>query len=207
MSQLNGSEKPEDKTKKQWEVLHRKAVAIIRQWIDQSIFHHVAKDTRADELWQKLESMYERQSAQNKASLIRRIVNLKYKDGHSVSEHLSDFQGLVNQLTTMKLALDDEVQALLLLSSLPDSWETLVVSVSNSAPNGKLTMDIVKDSMLNEEARRKELGIAKIEIPTSRTLKIEVTADGDQNQCQDQEEKSHVIIATSPDIRGESAES
>ncbi|CAN0846213.1 Retrovirus-related Pol polyprotein from transposon TNT 1-94 [Linum grandiflorum] len=154
----SGSEKPEDKTEKEWEVLHRKAVAIIRQWIDQSIFHHVAKDTRADELWQKLESMYERQSAQNKASLIRRVVNLKYKDGHSVTEHLSDFQGLVNQLTTMKLALDDEVQALLLLSSLPDSWETLVVSLSNSAPNGKLTMDIVKDSMLNEEARRKELG-------------------------------------------------
>ncbi|CAL1402705.1 unnamed protein product [Linum trigynum] len=69
--------------------------------------------------------MYERQSTQNKASLIRRIVNLKYKDGH-----------------------------------LSDSWETLVVSLSNSAPNGKLTMDIVKDSMLNEEARRKELGIA-----------------------------------------------
>ncbi|CAL1401497.1 unnamed protein product [Linum trigynum] len=100
----NGSEKAEDKTEKQWEVLHSKAVAIIRQWIGQSIFHHVAKDTRADELWHKLESMYERQSTQNKASLIRRIVNLKYKDVHSVLEHLSDFQWLVNQLTTMKLA-------------------------------------------------------------------------------------------------------
>ncbi|CAL1407623.1 unnamed protein product [Linum trigynum] len=99
--------------------------------------------------------MYERQSAQNKASLIQRIVNLKYKDGHSASEHLSDFQELVNQLTTMKLALDDEVQALLFLSSLPDSWETLVASLSNSAANGKLTMGFFKDSMLNEEARRK----------------------------------------------------
>ncbi|CAN1310533.1 Retrovirus-related Pol polyprotein from transposon TNT 1-94 [Linum perenne] len=92
--------------------------------------------------------MYERQSAQNKASLIRRIVNLKYKDGHSVPEHLSDFQGLVNQLTTMKL------------NSLPDSWETLVVSLSNSTPNGTMTMDIVKDSMINEKIRRKELGIS-----------------------------------------------
>ncbi|KAG8364646.1 hypothetical protein BUALT_Bualt18G0019000 [Buddleja alternifolia] len=40
--------------------------------------------------------------------------------------------------------------------SLPDSWDTLVVSVSNSAPNGDLTLQVVKDCLLNEESRRKE---------------------------------------------------
>ena len=53
--------------------------------------------------------------------MIKRLVNLKYKDGHSVTEYLSNFQGLLNELSTMKLALDDEVQAILMLSSLPDS--------------------------------------------------------------------------------------
>jgi hypothetical protein len=51
-------------------------------------------------------------------------VNLKYKDEHSVMvlmEHLSNFQGLLNKRSTMKLALDNEVQALLVLSSLLDS--------------------------------------------------------------------------------------
>jgi hypothetical protein len=43
----------------------------------------------------------------------------------------------------MKLVLDDEVQVLLMLSSLPDSWETLVVSLSNSAPNDVMTMVMV----------------------------------------------------------------
>jgi hypothetical protein len=60
----------------------------------------------------------------------------------------------------MKLVLDDEVQALLMLSSLPDSWENLVVLLNNSAPNGVMTMVMVKDSMLNEVARRKEQGIS-----------------------------------------------
>ena len=60
----------------------------------------------------------------------------------------------------MKMKIEDELQALLLLSSLPDSWDTLVISLSNSAPNGKLTMDMVKDSLFNEEARRKEQGIS-----------------------------------------------
>ena len=58
----------------------------------------------------------------------------------------------------MKINLDEEVQALLLLCSLPDSWNTFVVSLSNSAPDGKLTPDMVKNSLLNEEARRKEKG-------------------------------------------------
>ena len=101
--------------------------------------------------------------------MIRRLVNLKYKDGNSVAEHLSNFQGLLNEFSTMKLELDDEVHALLLLSSLPDSWKTLVVSLSNSAPNGVITVNMVKDSMFNKEARRKELGISS----NTKTLIIE----------------------------------
>ena len=66
----------------------------------------------------------------------------------------------MNELSTMKFELDDEVHALLLLSSLPGSWETLVVSLSNLAPNGVITVNMVKCNMFNEEAIRKELGIS-----------------------------------------------
>ena len=112
--------------------MHRKIVNYIRQWVDQSVYHRVAQETRADVLWKKLESMYERQTALNKIFLIRRVVNLKYKNRSNMIEHLNDFQGLVNQLSAMKLAFDDEIQVLLLSSSLPNNWETLVVSISNS---------------------------------------------------------------------------
>ncbi|KAF7143342.1 hypothetical protein RHSIM_Rhsim05G0201800 [Rhododendron simsii] len=117
------TKKPQGTSDEDWKVTNRKAVALIRTWVDQSVFHHVAQETNVYELWTKLEAMYERKTAQNKAFLIRRLVNLKYKDGRSVAEHMSDFQGLINQLSTMKLVLDEELQALLLLSSLPDSWE------------------------------------------------------------------------------------
>ncbi|KAK8695954.1 hypothetical protein V6N13_001096 [Hibiscus sabdariffa] len=71
-------------------------------------------------------------------------------------EHLNNFKGLVNQISKMEMKIDDELQASLLLSSLPESWDTLVVTLSNSAPYGKLTTDTVSDSLMNEEARRKE---------------------------------------------------
>jgi hypothetical protein len=82
--------------------------------------------------------------------MIRRLVNLKYKDGQSVTKHLSNFQGLLNESSTMKLVLEDKVQALLVFSSLPNNWETLVVLLSNSVPNGVMTIGMVKDSMFNE---------------------------------------------------------
>lgn len=58
------------------------------------------------------------------------------------------------------MKLEDKLQALLLLFSLLDSWDTLVVSLSNFAPDGEMTMDMVKASLLNEEARRKEAGFS-----------------------------------------------
>ncbi|KAK6931899.1 hypothetical protein RJ641_001523 [Dillenia turbinata] len=61
----------------------------------------------------------------------------------------------MNQLITLEINLDDKVQALLLLSSLLDSWKTLVMNVSNLALNGKLTLEMVNDSMFNEEKDEK----------------------------------------------------
>ena len=121
--------------------------------------------------------MYERKNAQMKAFVIRKLVNLKLRDGRSIAEHLSDFQDMVNQLSTMKITLDDELQALLLLSSLPDSWETLVVSLSNFALNGVLSLSMVKDSLYNEETRRKDMGI-----DTSQAL-VTVTENRGGSKC------------------------
>ena len=83
-------------------------------------------------------------------------------------EHLNNFKGLINQLTKIEMKLDDELQVLLLLSSLPESWDTLVVTLSNSAPEGKLIMDTVADSLLNEEAKRKERGFSEANFVDNR---------------------------------------
>lgn len=154
------SAKPDDIDNKKWEKMKTRTVSHIRQWVDDKVFHHIDDIDDPEEVWKKLQGMYERKSPQNKVLIMKRLVNLKYKDGHSVAEHLSSFQELINRLTNAKIAFDDEIQALLLLSSLPDSWETLVISLNNSAPGGKLSLDVIKESLFNEEARRQEQGIS-----------------------------------------------
>ena len=58
---------------------------------------------------------------------MRKLMNLKLKEGWSIVEHLNDFEGMITQLFVAGLSLDDETQACLLLGSLPDSWNTLAV--------------------------------------------------------------------------------
>ena len=82
----------------------------------------------------------QRKTTANKAFLFWKLVNLKYKAGSSITEHLNELSNITNQLTLMKIIFDDELQVLMLLSSLLESWETLVVTVSNSAPDRVVSM-------------------------------------------------------------------
>ncbi|KAK8672397.1 hypothetical protein V6N13_110769 [Hibiscus sabdariffa] len=128
----------EGKIEREWELLKRKVSVMIHKYIDRSLFEHVSIYTNAYELWSKLESMIQKKTPRNKAYLVRRLAKLEYNDDVFVFE------------------IEDELQALLLLSSLPEIWEILVVTLSKSTLDRKLTTDTVSDSLLNEEARRKE---------------------------------------------------
>ena len=133
---------------------------MIRKYIDQSLFEHVSNYTNAYELWTKLESLIEKKTPRNKAHLVRCLVKLEYMDSQNMIEHLNTFKGIVNQLKKVDMNIDDELQTLLLLSSLPESWDTLVVTLNNFAPNGKLSMDNVTNNFLNEESKWKEKGLS-----------------------------------------------
>ena len=85
-----------------------------------SVLQDVAHDTNAYEMWHKLSRLYKRKNALNKTSLMRKIVRLKYRDGESIVVHIT-FMGLVNQLVATKFPLDDAMQALLLLCTLPNN--------------------------------------------------------------------------------------
>ena len=102
-----------------------------------SLYSNFNEENKAHELWEKIGIMLENKNAVNRVLVFRKIVRLRYQDGSSMAEHMNAFYDLINQITLLEVPLADEVLALLLLGSLPDSWETLVVTVGNAEPEGK----------------------------------------------------------------------
>ena len=78
----------------------------------------------------------------------------------------------------MCVNFDDEIQGLWLLNTLSDSWETLRVSLTNSATGGKVTMEYAKSGVLNEEVRRKSQDI-------SSHLDVLYTEDREKHKTRD----------------------
>ena len=77
-------------------------------------------------------------------------MHLTYKDNSSIFYHLNEFQGCVDKLSSMGMKLE-EVLALWLLNTLPDSQGIFRVSLTNVAPKGGVTMEYVKSGILNVE--------------------------------------------------------
>jgi hypothetical protein len=145
---------PSEMKQDQWDVLNLQACGIIRQWVDDNVLNHIIDETRAHTLWQKLDELYVRKEGTNKMFLIKKLMCLRYKEGTQIVDHVNEFQGIINQLSSMGITFEDKVRALLLLGSLPDTWETFKVTVCNSAPNGVVTWNLVKTRVLNEESRK-----------------------------------------------------
>ncbi|KAH0781704.1 hypothetical protein KY290_001302 [Solanum tuberosum] len=101
-------------------------------------------ETVTDENWdfkhQQLETLYASKTGNNKLFLLKKLMTFKYKEDSLILDHINDFQGVLDQLSGMGVNFDDEMQGLWLLNTLPDSWKTLRVSLTNSAPGGKVTM-------------------------------------------------------------------
>lgn len=70
----------------------RLPIGYIRRWVDDSVSHHVSDETDAKVSWKRLARSFERKSVVNKVFLIRKLVNMKFKDGRPVIDYLNEFQ-------------------------------------------------------------------------------------------------------------------
>jgi hypothetical protein len=130
---LGGIEKKSTTMKdEEWEVLDRKALGMIRLSLEASMDFNISKEKTTKELMDTLDKLYEKTSTSNKVFLMKRLFNMNMSEGGSVADHLNEFNTVTNQLSSVKVDFDDEVRALLILFSLPESWNGLVMAVSNS---------------------------------------------------------------------------
>ena len=121
---------------------------------------NIVNEKTTTSLMQALSNMYEKLSTSNKVHLMRRLFNLKMAEGVFVADHINEFNVITTQLSSVDIDFDDEIKALILLSSLLESWSATVTAVSSSSGSSKLKLSEIRDLILSEDVRRRESGEA-----------------------------------------------
>uniref|UniRef100_A0A7N2MUY1 Retrovirus-related Pol polyprotein from transposon TNT 1-94 n=1 Tax=Quercus lobata TaxID=97700 RepID=A0A7N2MUY1_QUELO len=150
--------KPEAMKAEEWALLDRQVLGVIRLTLSRSVAHNVVKEKTTADLMKALSGMYEKPSANNKVHLMKKLFNLKMAENASVAQHLNEFNTITNQLSSVEIDFDDEIRALIILASLPNSWEAMRMAVSNSTGKEKLKYNDIRDLILAEEIRRRDAG-------------------------------------------------
>ena len=84
----------------------------------------------------------------------RQLDSMRMKEGTKIADHLSVFNTLICQFTSMDVENDDEDKAYNILCNLPEYWAQAVSSISLSTID-TLEFDTVVGALLFEELRKK----------------------------------------------------
>jgi hypothetical protein len=155
--------------------LDRIARATIRMHLSESVYFTVHACTTASKLWKMLSDTYGKKVTATKIYLIRRLYSLWMKESDSIMAHLNDYEGIISQLSAQGMKIDDELKALLLMSTLPPSWEAFVTTICNTSTTAVKYFETTS-SILLEDARRKTF----VQNSTSEAYTIQSTGDRQQ---------------------------
>ncbi|GKC35768.1 retrovirus-related pol polyprotein from transposon TNT 1-94 [Tanacetum coccineum] len=130
--------KPTGMKAEDWTLLDRQALGAVRLSLAKNVAYNIVNEKTIYDLFKALSNMYEKSSASNNVFLIQELVNTKMKERASVVDHVNEFNSILSRLMSADIKFDDEIQALLLLSSLRESWSGTVTTVSGSTRTTKL---------------------------------------------------------------------
>jgi hypothetical protein len=139
----------------EWEKLERREISMIRLCLAYLVLLNVSGEDLSKKLWDKLGSLYQLKSLVNKLFLRKKLYLLRMIDGSSVIEHLNLFNIILIHLSFVDIKIIEEEKCIILLCSLLESWDSLVVTIRSNT--NTLALEDVVASMLSKEMRRKNM--------------------------------------------------
>ena len=130
-----------------------KARSAIILSLGDKVLRKVSKEKTAAGVWSKLESLYMMKSLVNRLYLKQALYFFKMQEDKSIDEQLDVFNKLILDLENIDVTIDDEDQALLLLSSLPKSYNNFKDTFLYGRES--LTLDEVQAALNSKELNHK----------------------------------------------------
>ena len=153
ISRALNEKKPAKVDDDKWEEMQAQACGTIRLCLSDQIMYHVMDETSAKKIWDKLEEQFMSKTLTQKLYLKQKLYGLKMQEGSDLAEHINVFNQLIADLVKVDVKIDDEDRAIILLCSLPASYEHLVTTLTYGKEDVKV--DEIIAALLAHEQRRK----------------------------------------------------
>ena len=141
-----------------WIEKDEKALATLTLSIKTSQLLHVKHAETSKEALDKLVAVHSPCGPARKVSVFKSLLNLRMADGASMSAHLNNFFDLFEKLCELDIKLQDELLVILMLSSLPNSYENFIIAMESR--DELPTITVLKTKLLEEKKRRQSTGAA-----------------------------------------------
>ncbi|KAF2368809.1 hypothetical protein FHG87_000437 [Trinorchestia longiramus] len=128
------------------------ALATIVLGVDQSQLYLLGDPTDPVEVWGKLQNTFQKKSWANKFRLKKKLFNMKLENGQNLQD-LKVCVELFEELAIIGDAMEEEERVIILLSSLPDRFSTLVTALE--AHEKIPAWEVVTERLLNEDRRQR----------------------------------------------------
>jgi len=150
---LFGIEKKPSKMKDdKWNEIDFRTKATIILCLSDEIFYNVMNEETTAGFWCMLKNMYMTKSLSKKLFMKKQLYILRMKEGMPILKYLNTFKRILSDLLALKVKLEED-KALLLLSSLPSSYDHLATTIMY----GKeiLELENVRQMLQNNELIKK----------------------------------------------------
>jgi len=131
-------------------------IANIHLALADELLSSVADKKTDKEIWDTLTKLYESKSLHNKIFLNRRLYTLQMAETTSVIDHINTIRTIFSQFTTLGKQIEENERVEHLLQSIPDSYDQLIINLTNNILLDYLAFDDVVAVILEEENRRKK---------------------------------------------------
>lgn len=144
-----------------WKTKNMKALSTIALCVEKSQFPLIKKCESAKDSWKKLEEFHVQRTAGSKMYWLKKVFTKKMQPGQDVNSFLLEFDELFDRLANYDdCELNEICKAAILLGSLHESYEMLTMALE-SRPESELSLNLVKQKILDEAKRKKEVAASK----------------------------------------------
>jgi len=106
-----------------WEREDRKVKGKILLAIKPSELKHVAECITSQEVWLRLKTIFQSSGPARKATMLKKLMRCRMSDDEDVREHIASFFHTTDKLREMDVNIPRDLLALILMNSLPRSFE------------------------------------------------------------------------------------